>query len=375
MKEIGLYIHIPFCKKKCFYCDFNSYELFKYDEDEYIRSLLKEIKKYSKTEEFIFKTVFIGGGTPTVIKFHNIGNIMEAIAPYIKKDAEVTMECNPGTISPKAAKEYKAMGINRISIGLQAWQDELLKTIGRIHNCEQFIYSYNLLRNEGFENINIDLMFSLPGQTISMWSETLENACKIGAEHISCYSLILEENTPLHSLIKSGKLSMLDEDTDRRMYHFAEDFLSYNGYLQYEISNFAKKRFECVHNLIYWKNGEYIGVGAGSHSKIDSKRFWNIRNIEEYVSALKTDRSHIEGYENIDIDEDMWETIFLGLRLNEGVNIDEFNKRYDKDFMFIYGNVVFELVDKGLLKINGQNIVLTDKGRDLSNIVFIKFSK
>lgn len=135
------------------------------------------------------------------------------------------------------------------------------------------------------------------------------------------------------------------------------------------------KRFECVHNLIYWKNGEYIGVGAGSHSKIDSKRFWNIRNIEEYVSALKTDRSHIEGYENIDIDEDMWETIFLGLRLNEGVNIDEFNKRYDKDFMFIYGNVVFELVDKGLLKINGQNIVLTDKGRDLSNIVFIKFSK
>lgn len=375
MKEIGLYIHIPFCKKKCFYCDFNSYELFKHDEDEHIRSLLKEIKKYYRTEEFIFKTVFIGGGTPTVIKFHNIGNIMEAIAPYIKKDAEVTMECNPGTISPKAAKEYKAMGINRISIGLQAWQDELLKTIGRIHNCEQFLYSYNLLRNEGFENINIDLMFSLPGQTISMWSETLENVCKIGAEHISCYSLILEENTPLHSLIKSGKLSMLDEDTDRRMYHFAEDFLSYNGYLQYEISNFAKKGFECVHNLIYWKNGEYIGVGAGSHSKIDSKRFWNMRNIEEYISALKTNRSHIEGYENIDIDEDMWETIFLGLRLNEGVNIDEFNKRYDKDFMSIYGNVVFELLDEGLLKINGQNIVLTDKGRDLSNIVFIKFSK
>lgn len=375
MKEIGLYIHIPFCKRKCLYCDFNSYEAQKHDEDEYINALLHEIKKYLEQEQFIFKTVFIGGGTPTVIKFKNISKLLETIAPYIKKEAEVTMECNPGTIGKMAAKEYKTMGINRISIGLQAWQNELLKTIGRIHNCQEFLDSYYLLRNEGFKNINIDLMFSLPGQTIDMWHETLEEVCKLNAEHISCYSLILEESTPIYSLIKSGKLSIPDEDVDRNMYYLAKDILKNNGYSQYEISNFSKLGFECSHNLIYWRNGEYLGVGAGSHSKIGAKRFWNAGNIEQYVNAIKSDGSPILGNEDIDRAEDMWETIFLGLRLNEGINTSKFNKRYDDDFMSIYGDVVLELQKDGLVNINGKNIVLTDKGIDLSNRVFIKFSK
>lgn len=375
MKEIGLYIHIPFCKRKCLYCDFNSYEVQKHDEDEYIKALLREIKIYLKEEQFIFKTVFIGGGTPTVIKFGNISKVLKTIAPYIKKDAEVTMECNPGTINKMAAKEYKAMGINRISIGLQAWQNELLETIGRIHNRQEFLDSYYLLRNEGFKNINIDLMFSLPGQTIDMWHETIEKVCKLNAEHISCYSLILEESTPIYSLIKSGKLSIPDEDVDRNMYYLAKDILNNHGYGQYEISNFAKPGFECSHNLIYWRNDEYLGVGAGSHSKIGTRRFWDIGNIEKYVDAIKTGESSVLGNEDINRDEDMWETIFLGLRLNEGININNFNRRYNDDFMSIYGDVVLELQKDGLLNVNGESIVLTDKGRDLSNRVFIKFSK
>lgn len=375
MKEIGLYIHIPFCKRKCLYCDFNSYEVQKHDEDEYIKALLREIKIYLKEEQFIFKTVFIGGGTPTVIKFGNISKLLKTIAPYIKKDAEVTMECNPGTINKMAAKEYKAMGINRISIGLQAWQNELLETIGRIHNCQEFLDSYYLLRDEGFRNINIDLMFSLPGQTIDMWHETIEKVCKLNAEHISCYSLILEESTPIYSLIKSGKLSIPDEDVDRNMYYLAKDILNNHGYGQYEISNFAKPGFECSHNLIYWRNDEYLGVGAGSHSKIGTRRFWDIGNIEKYVDAIKTGESSVLGNEDINRDEDMWETIFLGLRLNEGININNFNRRYNDDFMSIYGDVVLELQKDGLLNVNGESIVLTDKGRDLSNRVFIKFSK
>ena len=267
------------------------------------------------------------------------------------------------------------MGISRISIGLQAWQNELLKNIGRIHNHRDFLDSFYLLRNEGFKNINIDLMFSLPGQTIDMWHETLEKVCKLNAEHISCYSLILEESTPIYALIKSGKLSTPDEDVDRNMYYLAKDILKNNGYSQYEISNFSKSGFECSHNLIYWRNGEYLGVGAGSHSKIDAKRFWNIGNIEQYVNAIKSGGSPILGNEDIDRTEDMWETIFLGLRLNEGINISKFNKRYNDDFMSIYGNVALELQKDGLLNINGENIVLTDKGIDLSNMVFIKFSK
>lgn len=375
MKEIGLYIHIPFCKTKCFYCDFNSYKISKYDENEYIEALLAEIKKYIEKKQFVFKTVFIGGGTPTVIKYQNIGRLMEAITPYVKKGAEVTIECNPGTISKQAAKEYKAMGINRISIGLQAWQNKLLKTIGRIHSREEFLNSYNLLRDEGFENINVDLMFSLPWQTIDMWYETLKNVCKLRVEHISCYSLILEENTPIYSLIKSGKLSVPDEVIDRDMYHLSEKILSDWGYFQYEISNFARKGFKCSHNLIYWENDEYLGVGAGSHSKIGHRRFWNAQKIEQYIDFIKNDISPIVGYEDIGFDEDMWETIILGLRLNEGININDFNKRYRKDFMHIYGNIALELQNNGLLKVDKENIVLTSKGRDLSNIVFLKFSK
>ena len=373
MKEIGLYIHIPFCKKKCLYCDFNSYII--HEEDKYIDSLCKEIKFYFKDDKYRLKTVFIGGGTPTVIKCENIGKIMDSIYPFIKKGGEITIECNPETLKKKSIREYYKMGINRLSIGLQAKQNELLKTIGRIHNYEDFLFAYSLAKAQGFENINIDLMFSLPNQTIKMWEETLINVCNLEPTHISCYSLIVEETTPLYKLVKSGELVIPSEDTDRNMYYLTEEILGYRGYKQYEISNYAKEGYECKHNLIYWKNEEYIGVGAGSHSKLGSRRFWNVNGVNEYISKIENNKNIIEGYEDINEEDDMWETIFLNLRLNEGLNTDDFFNKYGKGFMDIYGDVVMRLKSDGLLDISNKSIFLTKKGKDLANEVFIKFSK
>lgn len=372
MKEIGLYVHIPFCKKKCLYCDFNSYE--SNDEDEYIEALCKEINSYINEGKFIFRTVFIGGGTPTFIKWKNMKRIIELIKPHVKNDGEITIECNPESMNEEAIKEYYEMGINRLSIGLQAIQNSLLKSIGRIHNYEDFIKSYTIAKRQGFKNINIDLMFSLPEQTLNMWHKTLEEVCDLEPEHISCYSLIVEESTPIYALIKSGKLTLPDEDMDREMYHLAINVLFQKGYKQYEISNFAKEGYECFHNLIYWKNEEYLGVGAGSHSKIESRRFWNIKGINEYIKNVKNNETCIDGFEDINKNGDMWETIFLNLRLNEGLNIAQFNKKYKKDFVSLYKETINELCKEKLLFKNGENIVLTDKGRDLSNYVFIKFS-
>ncbi len=370
MKEIGLYVHIPFCKKKCLYCDFNSYEI--HDEDKYIDALCKEVANY--TGKYKFKTVFFGGGTPTLIKWQNIEKILELIKPNIKEAAEITIECNPETVNEASMKKYRQLGINRLSIGLQAVQNDLLASLGRIHSFEDFLDCYTLARKQSFQNINIDLMFSLPGQDMAKWFETLKKVCGLGPEHISCYSLIVGESTPLYSLIKSGKLVIPDEDIDRKMYHLAENLLSDFGYKQYEISNFSKEGYKCEHNLIYWKNEEYLGVGAGSHSKINAKRFWNVKGVKEYIEKIDDKGNAMDGFEDIDMNEDMWETIILRLRLNEGLNISKFNEKYNKDFILLYGKTVTELIKEGLITKYNESITLTDLGRDISNYVFIKFS-
>lgn len=373
MKSIGLYIHIPFCKKKCLYCDFNSYDNKNLEEDAYIFALIEELKHYINKQEYEFKTVFIGGGTPTIINPGNIAKIMKSIEKSIKNDAEITIECNPGTVDKNKIDIYKSLGINRISIGLQAWQDDLLSTIGRIHKRDDFLKSFNLFRQAGFNNINVDLMFSLPGQSMEMWIETLENVCNLGVEHISCYSLIVEEGTPIYYLIESGKLQIPDEDMDREMYKAAKAVLKNYGLYQYEISNFAKEGFNCAHNLVYWSNEEYLGVGAGSHSKIDNKRFWNYSNLDDYIKSIRAGKLIVEGYENIDSKEDLWETIILGLRLNSGIIISSINKKYNIDFLKQYEKTLQQLEKEGLLQILKDRISLTDKGQDLSNRVFVQF--
>ena len=375
MKNIGLYIHIPFCKKKCLYCDFNSYDIKSLDENAYIDALIEEIDFYVNEQKYNFKTVFIGGGTPTIINPRNIVRIIHAVEKNIQTDAEITIECNPGTVDKKKIDIYKAIGINRISIGLQAWQDDLLSIIGRIHKREEFLRSYALFRDSGFNNINVDLMFSLPGQNMDMWIETLTKVCNLGVEHLSCYSLIVEEMTPIYALIQSGKLIIPDEDIDREMYKTAKEILNNYGLKQYEISNFSKDGFSCAHNLVYWNNEEYLGVGAGSHSKIWGKRFWNYSDVNEYIKNARDGKSTIEGFENISIIEDSWETIILGLRLNSGIAISDFNNRYKTDFLKQYEKTLIKLKEEALIQIKPNRVILTDKGQDLSNRVFVEFMK
>ncbi len=373
MKEIGLYIHIPFCRSKCMYCDFNSYERREGDGAAYVSALLKELALYQEKYDFLYKTVFIGGGTPTVINYSLIGSIMDKLGQYIKAGAEVSMESNPGTVTIESLKYYRSLGINRLSIGLQAWQDKLLKGLGRIHSREDFLQTYDSAREAGFENISTDLMFALPGQTSEMWGETLEQVCRLSPEHISCYSLKLEEGTRLHKLHGEGKIKLPDEELDRDMYRMAADILEHYGYTQYEISNFAMKGKECRHNLIYWNNEEYLGIGAGSHSKLESTRFWNICDIDRYMDTINHRMLPVEGQEDISTEEDMWETIFLALRLNEGLDVAGFEKSYGVDFKIRYETALKKLTAYGLVVMENGRLRLTDKGRDLSNSVFVEF--
>lgn len=373
MKEIGLYIHIPFCKRKCLYCDFNSFENREGDAEEYVAALLRELSLYQEKYDFIYKTVFIGGGTPTVINYSLIGSIVEKIAPRIKADAEITMESNPGTVTEDSLRYYRSLGIDRLSIGLQAWQDELLRSIGRIHSLKDFLYAYSSARKAGFDNINADLMFALPNQTMEMWEETVENVCSLGVEHISCYSLMLEDGTRLNEMYEEGKIQLPSEDLDREMYRTAIDILNSYGYSQYEISNFARRGMECRHNLIYWENGEYLGVGAGSHSKLDGKRFWNHKDVKQYKRLVMQGGSPLEGQEEISLDVDMWETVFLALRLNKGLDIQAFEKKYGISFNNRYGSALKKLMGQGLVFVEDSRLKLTDRGRDLSNSVFIEF--
>ena len=373
MKEVGLYIHIPFCKQKCNYCDFNSYVCNDDKIKSYIDALLKEIQMYIKEYGFIFETVFFGGGTPTFIHYKHIEAIMTVINSYIAEAAEISMECNPGTVSTDSLSAYRAMGINRLSIGLQAWQRELQKQLGRIHDTEQFLLNLEQAREGGFTNISVDLMFALPNQSLDMWMETVEKVASLGVKHISCYSLKVEEGTPFYKLYQQEKLQLPEDELDRTMYHGAIERLKKYGLEQYEISNFAVPGFECKHNLIYWENKEYLGVGAGSHSKISGVRYNNYRGLEKYIEKINSNVYPIEEKNIIENEEEMWETIILSLRLNKGLDIKEFNNKYKVDFIQKYCKALNKLKNNRLVELSDNCLKLTPLGSDLSNTVFIEF--
>jgi oxygen-independent coproporphyrinogen-3 oxidase len=328
---------------------------------------------YNKQHSFQFKTVFFGGGTPTFIHYKHIEAVMREIEPHIAAGAEISMECNPGTVTYESLKAYREMGINRLSIGLQAWQSELQKTLGRIHDTEQFLINLEQAKQVGFENISADLMFALPGQSLEMWLETVEKVASLGLKHISCYSLKVEEGTPFYKLYQDHKLQLPEDDLDRAMYHGAIDLLSRHGLEQYEISNFAVQGYACKHNLIYWENKEYIGIGAGSHSKLDGVRFSNFKRLEAYMEQVRHKNFPIEEKNLIAMDEDMWETIILSLRLNKGLDIQAFNHKYRVDFMDQYKAAVSKLTKNGLVVMEDHYLKLTQLGIDLSNSVFIEF--
>lgn len=368
MKEISLYIHIPFCKNKCFYCDFTSFSSMEKYMPAYIEALEKEINL--RCNNYKIRSLFIGGGTPSYLNVSELNKLMEIVSKlkYVE-NAEKTMECNPGTLSEEKISIIKKGGINRLSFGLQSTQDRLLKKIGRIHNYNDFTHNYFLARSYGFNNINVDIMFGLPTQTIKEWEESLNKIIEIKPEHISAYSLIVEENTPFYTLFNEDKLKLPTENEEREMYHLGAKILENNGYHQYEISNFAKENKECFHNKIYWQCEEYIGVGLAASSYINNTRIKNVSKIEEYINKIN-ENTCISIIENVNTKEDnIEEFMFMGLRMIKGIKETDFMKRFGVSVDSIYKEVINKNIDIGLLERNNGRIYLTKKGIELSNTV------
>ncbi|UOW68486.1 radical SAM family heme chaperone HemW [Paraclostridium bifermentans] len=373
---LGLYIHVPFCAQKCYYCDFNSYKINSNQKKEYLINIEREMKFYK--EEFkdkCFDTVFFGGGTPSILTVSELKDLVNNIYKNfnIKNDAEITIECNPGTINREKLEAMKKMGINRLSIGLQATQNDHLKSIGRIHTYEEFEKNYYDALDIGFENINIDLMYALPNQKTQEWKDTLDKIIKLNPSHISAYSLILEEGTKLYDMYQNKEFELLDEDTDINMYHYTIDTLKRHGYNQYEISNYSKENLECKHNIIYWKCDNYLGLGPGASGFIGDTRYSNIEDICEYNKCIMQNIRPVSEEIELTKKDKIEEFIFMGLRMNEGINIDVFKERFDTDFYDIYQEVMDKLIKRELVRFDGKNISLTQKGREISNSVFIEF--
>ena len=376
-KKIGVYIHIPFCKQKCYYCDFISFAGQEKMQERYIESLKKEINTWNEKIEdrdIEISTIYIGGGTPSYIESKKIKEILELIK-YKSKEISTTIEVNPGTVTKQKLEDYIEAKIDRLSIGLQSTNNKLLKEIGRIHKYEDFLETYRLARKVGFKNINVDLMIGLPNQTISDIKETLQKIVELNPEHISVYSLIVEEGTQIEKMINSGKLILPDEELERNMYWFVKDYLELKGYIHYEISNFAKPEMESKHNLDCWNQKEYIGLGLAAHSYIDKKRFCNISKLEQYIENVENnnfDKNII--IQEIQTKEDMMkEYMILGLRKIEGIYISEFEQNFCENPIMIFKKELNKLVSEGLIIIDGNVIKISSKGLDLANLVWEEF--
>lgn len=387
VKNVGLYIHIPFCKKKCEYCDFVSYAGKESLVDSYMKWLKYEIKEVGEGNRLDYEdgldkainveTIYIGGGTPSVISANYIEEIMEVIKSNynISENAEITIEVNPGTVDEDKLEKYRKSGINRLSIGLQATQDRLLEKIGRIHTFNEFINTYSAARVVGFKNINVDLMLGLPKQSIEDLEESLDKVIELKPEHISVYSLIIEEGTPFYKKVEEGKLDLPSDEIERKMYWMVKAKLEEAGYNHYEISNYAKKGFESKHNVSCWNQGEYIGFGVAAHSYTNDVRYSNIDNIEKYIENFEKN-SEIDNFvfhEKLNLESKMKEFMILGLRKIEGVNISDFKNKFGQNPIFLYRKELEKLTNEDLIEIDGNKIRLSNKGLDLANLVWEEF--
>lgn len=372
----GIYIHIPFCKQKCYYCDFVSFANKEELIEKYLECLKKEIRNTLKPKDKI-DTIYIGGGTPSVIDSKFIKEILEEIYSIVgfDKNREVTIEINPGTLTREKIEIYKEAKINRVSIGLQATQDKLLKSIGRIHNFEQFKEAYNLVKQAGFTNINIDLMLGLPNQTIDDLEKSLNDVIALKPTHISLYSLILEEGTKLEELINSNKLKLPSEDVERQMYWKTKEILEKDGYTHYEISNFAKIGYESIHNSNCWKQQEYYGFGVSAHSYINNIRYSNIENLEKYIEYIEnSEYNKIKETHEIQTKETKAkEYMMLKLRTLQGVKIREYKEKFQENPLFVYRKEIEKLTKQDLIEVDLDNIKLTKKGLDFANEVWEEF--
>jgi oxygen-independent coproporphyrinogen-3 oxidase len=370
--ETSVYIHIPFCVRKCLYCDFVSYPEGKYSVEKYIGALSKELEMYPGLAA---RTVYIGGGTPTCIDLKYLDLLFDILYRHsdLKGCSEFSIEANPGTLTVEKLKCLSDAGVNRLSIGLQSWQDSILKMLGRIHSREDFVSNYLTARKLGFDNINVDLIFGVPMQSVGEWMDTIARVADLEPDHLSCYSLMIEEGTPFHRMLKNGLIKEIDQETDRDMYHFAVEYLYNKGYKRYEISNFAKEGKQCLHNITYWRNRSYIGIGLAAHSYIDGVRRWNTGDMEDYLRMLNEGVAPVGGSEKIDHNTGMFETIFLGLRMTDGVMFEDFRERFGVDILGVYSRQIETLQKKGLINVKHDRFCLTDKGIDLSNRVFGEF--
>lgn len=374
MIRSGIYIHIPFCKRKCYYCDFNSYANMEESFKPFKEAIMREIRNRKDELKDIFTSIYIGGGTPNVLPPFYIENILDEIYKYydISNDAEISIELNPGLIDDEKLKTYKRIGINRISIGLQAWQDKLLKKIGRIHTIHDFIENYDMA-TKYFDNINIDIMYALPDQIFDDFKETLSNVVSLKPTHISCYGLILEEGTVFYKLYEENKIKPADDEFEMMMYHYVIEFLQKNGYKHYEISNYAIPGYECRHNTLYWKDLQYIGFGPGAYSFVNNRRCGNVKDIKKYIEMMNRTGYAIEDIDVLDEKDKMSEYMFLGLRMMDGVYDKDFKTRFGKSMFSIFKNAIDKNIGLNLLIREGDNIKLTQKGIDVSNNVFEDF--
>lgn len=379
-KELELYIHIPFCVKKCSYCDFLSAPATEQTREAYMAALFAEIRgNAEKYRERIVTTIFIGGGTPSLLSGRTVIQLMAELQKSfcVAENAEITMEVNPGTVTTEKLQDFRKAGINRISIGMQSAQEPELKMLGRIHDFDCFCRGYREAVEAGYENINVDIMSGLPGQTMETYRDTLEKVLHLSPvpQHISAYSLIVEEGTPFATMKEKGELPLPEEDTERAMYEETIEVLAQYGFRRYEISNYARKGYECRHNVGYWIRRDYLGLGIGAASLVDNRRFQNGRDLAAYLEHPLDCR---EEEQILTVEEQMEETMFLGLRLTRGVSYENFEKKFGRSLEEVYGAVIAQNIADGLLTVRCEKtgehfLALTGRGLDLGNYVMAQF--
>lgn len=373
MKQIGLYVHVPFCVRKCGYCDFYSIKWDQVREKNYVDALLREARSYREEGAALnVDTIFIGGGTPSVLTLDSTESVLKGIYDiyHVDDHAEVTIELNPNSITQERLQKYLQWGINRLSIGIQSMDDGILKKIGRLHSAREACEAVEMARRTGFDNINSDIMFNIPGQTAENILSTIDRTIDTGVKHISFYSLKLEEGTPMYNQERDRLISMPDEDEERRMYYAGREAMEQHGFRQYEISNFALPGYECRHNLKYWRQQEYIGLGPAAHSFTGNERYGNAPDLELYCQGGAASR---QVYEIMDKKEMMFEYVMLNLRLTTGIRKENFLRKFGVSFDTVYGSKTAELEGKGLVNTGENSVSLTHLGMDLSNYVFEQF--
>ena len=378
----GLYIHIPFCKQKCAYCDFPSWPGREGDAGRYFNAVIREADmaflpprgRCPEGAEGVFTTVFIGGGTPSLLPAGELERLMNALRSVLNiRPVEFTVEANPGTVDRRKLESFRRMGADRLSFGVQAAQDRLLRRIGRIHTWADFLRSVESAREAGFQNISADMMTGLPGQTVADAVDTAERLAALGLEHVSCYGLILEEGTRLYDDVRAGREAVPDGDGERALFHAARAVLEGAGIRRYEISNFARPDYECRHNLNYWHNGDWLGLGPGAASHFSGRRRENHAGLDAYLAELEAGRLPFAEEHTISADEAAFETVMLELRLVDGIDFSVFERKHGFNFLSKYNKQVEKFIYQGLMKKTNFSVSLTEKGMDLQNTVLMDF--